>query len=395
MTQDPKKMVRLEINGVSTEASEGTTILQAAREIGITIPALCYHPKISITGACRVCLVEANGIPVTSCTTEVAEGMQVTTNSPYIEGLRRDIIDLILSDHPYDCMVCQRTGDCELQELAYKYGIRTPIFSGERRVYEKKDGNPFIERDMEKCILCGRCTKICDEVQGVGAIDFAYKGFQTKVCPPFERDLDCEDCGQCVIVCPTGALVGRQWLGRGRYWEIKEVDTVCAYCGTGCNITLHTKKNAIIRATSREDSWNKGLLCVKGRFGYRFVNSPDRLKTPLIREKDGFREASWDEALRLVAKRLTEIRSSFGSDAIGGLSSAKCTNEDNFLFQKLMRAAIGTNNIDHCARLCHAPTVASLATIFGSGAMTNSIREIPDMEVIFIIGSNTKESHPV
>lgn len=347
-----KKQIKLQINGLPVEVSENTTVLDAARQLGIVIPALCNHPKISPSGACRVCIVEVEGTPAASCTTKVYEGMNVITNSPYIEGLRRDIIDLILSDHPYDCMVCQKTGDCELQELAYKYEIREPLFSGERRIYKKKDGNPFIERDMEKCILCGRCVKICDEVQGVGAIDFAYKGFQTKVCPPFERDLDCEFCGQCITVCPTGALIGRQWIGKGRYWKIKEVDTICPYCGVGCNITLHIKDNMIVRVTPREDGLpNEGLLCVKGRFAYTFVSSPDRLKTPLIRRNGELQPATWDEALDYASKKLRKIKDFSGSDSIAGLSSARCTTEENYLFQKFMRAAIGTNNVDHCARL--------------------------------------------
>lgn len=352
MIKKNTKLMKLKIDGITVEANEGTTILQAAKQASIEIPALCYHPKISISGACRVCLVEVNGTPVTACTTPVEEGMEVITNSPYIENMRRDIIDLILSDHPYDCMVCQKTGDCELQELAYKYNIREPIFSGERRIYTKKDNNPFIERDMEKCILCGRCVKICDEVQGVGAIDFAYKGFIAKVCPPFEKDLNCEFCGQCVMVCPTGALVGKEWIGKGRYWNIKKVDTICPYCGVGCNITLHVKDNTIIRITSNEDNpVNKGLLCVKGRFAYDFVSSPDRLKTPLIRVNGKLQPTSWDEALDYAAKRLKEIKEAYGPDSIAGLSSARCTTEENYLFQKFIRAAIGTNNIDHCARL--------------------------------------------
>lgn len=347
-----RKLIKLRINGIPVEIPEGMTILQAAKQIGIEIPALCYHPKITNSGACRVCLVEVNGMPLTSCTTMVEEGMEVITDSPYIENIRRDIIDLILSDHPYDCMVCQKTGECELQELAYKYDIRKPIFSGERRIYTKKDGNPFIERDMEKCILCGRCVKICDEVQGVGAIDFAYKGFTAKVCPPFEKDLNCEFCGQCIMVCPTGALVGKEWIGKGRYWKIKEVDTICPYCGVGCNITLHIKGNEIVRVTSKEDSVvNKGLLCVKGRFAYEFVSSPDRLKTPLIRKNGELQPASWDEALDYAAKKLREIKETYGPDSIAGLSSARCTTEENYLFQKFIRAVIGTNNVDHCARL--------------------------------------------
>src|SRR5574340_1203599 len=199
-------MIDLKINGMSVSVPDGTTILDAARFADIPIPTLCHHPKLTPFGGCRLCIVEIKGIPraVTSCTTPVSEGMEVTTSTPQIEGLRKTVLELILSDHPNDCMVCERAGDCTLQELAYFYGIRENRFGGERRIYEKRDGNPFIERDMEKCILCGRCVKACDEIQGVGAIDFAYRGFQSKICTSYEDDLDCELCGQCVSVCPTG-----------------------------------------------------------------------------------------------------------------------------------------------------------------------------------------------
>ena len=342
--------ITLTIDGNRVTVPEGTTILDAARKLGITIPVLCHHPKLSTTGACRVCIVEVGGQPVTSCTTVVEEEMAVTTASPYIERLRRDIVDLILSDHPYDCMVCERAGDCELQELAYKYQIRTPVFRGERRVYPKRDGNPFIERDMEKCILCGRCVKACDEVQGVGAIDYAYKGFATKICPPFERDLSCEFCGQCIAVCPTGALVSKPSLGKGRKRDVQTVETVCPYCGCGCTVSYDINRNEVIRAGSRPDTINEGWLCVKGRFGFSFINSPDRLKMPLIRKDGVLTEVSWDEVLDFVGERLRTIRESYGPDAIAGLASARCTNEENYLFQKVMRAAVGTNNVDHCAR---------------------------------------------
>ena len=342
--------ITLTIDGNRVTVPEGTTILDAARKLGITIPVLCHHPKLSTTGACRVCIVEVGGQPVTSCTTVVEEEMAVTTASPYIERLRRDIVDLILSDHPYDCMVCERAGDCELQELAYKYQIRTPVFRGERRVYPKRDGNPFIERDMEKCILCGRCVKACDEVQGVGAIDYAYKGFATKICPPFERDLSCEFCGQCIAVCPTGALVSKPSLGKGRKRDVQTVETVCPYCGCGCTVSYDINRNEVIRAGSRPDTINEGWLCVKGRFGFSFINSPDRLKMPLIRKDGVLTEVSWDEVLDFVGERLRTIRESYGPDAIAGLASARCTNEENYLFQKMMRAGVGTNNVDHCAR---------------------------------------------
>ena len=343
--------ITLNIDGRSVTVPAGTTILDAARTVGVAIPVLCHHPKLSVTGACRVCIVEVGGEPVASCSTAVEEGMEVTTASPYIEGLRRDIVDLILSDHPYDCMVCERAGDCELQELAYKYQIRKPVFHGERRVYPKRDNNPFIERDMEKCILCGRCVKVCWEVQGVGAIDYAYKGFATKICPPFERDLDCEFCGQCVSVCPTGALVSKPSLCKGRTRDVRQVETVCPYCGCGCNITYDTVKNEVIRAGSRPATLNDGWLCVKGKFGFSFLNSPERLATPLLRKDGALVKASWDEALDAIAAKFKSIRSAQGPDAIGGLSSARCTNEENYLFQKFMRAAVGTNNVDHCARL--------------------------------------------
>ncbi len=357
------KKLKITIDGKTIEVPENTTVLDAAKMADIAIPTLCHHPKLTPFGGCRLCIVEIKGIPrpVTSCTTPVSEGMEVTTSNPQIEDLRKTVLELILSDHPNDCMVCEKAGDCTLQELAYFYGIRENRFAGERRIYEKKDGNPFIERDMEKCILCGRCVKVCDEVQGVGAIDFTYRGFKSKICPPYEKDLDCEFCGQCVAVCPTGALTGKQWTMKGRQMGVKEVDTVCSYCGTGCNITLHVKDNTVVRVTSKEDTWHEGWLCIKGRFGYTFINSPDRLKRPLIRTApEGqsspdplslFKEASWNEAFDLIASKLSGIKSKHGADAIGGLSSARCTNEENYIFQKFIRAAVGTNNVDHCARL--------------------------------------------
>jgi predicted molibdopterin-dependent oxidoreductase YjgC len=364
-------MITLKIDGKKVTVRKLSTILDAARKLDIPIPTLCHHPELSPFGGCRLCLVEIKGSPkpVASCTTFAKEGMEIVTASPNLEKLRKTSLELILSDHPKDCMVCERAGDCKLQELAYFYGIRENRFEGERRIYTKKDNNPFVAREMEKCILCGQCVRICDEIQGVGAIDFAYRGLKTKICPPFEKDLDCEFCGQCVSVCPTGALTGKMWAQKGRQ-NFKEVDTVCPYCGCGCNLTLHVWRNEVKRVSSKEDTINEGWLCAKGRFGYGFIHSPDRLTKPLIRiaPKEGvdlnkplnssrltindslFREVSWDEALDYIAGRLKEIKEKYGPDAIGGLSSARCTNEENYLFQKFMRAVIGTNNVDHCAR---------------------------------------------
>ncbi len=347
------KMVKLTIDGKAISVPKDITILDAARRANISIPTLCYHPKLTPFGGCRLCIVEIKGVPrpVTSCTTPVSEGMEVITSTPQIEDLRKTVLELILSDHPNDCMVCEKAGSCALQELAYTYGIREVPFAGERRVYEKRDGNPFIERDLEKCIMCGRCVKVCDEVQGVEAIDFGYRGFQAKICTSYEDDLNCEFCGQCVSVCPTGALTGKLWAQKGRPGNARQVDTVCAFCGTGCNLTAHVKGNEIVRITSSEYTGNEGWLCVKGRFGYEFVNSPDRLKRPLIKKNGAFEEVSWDEALDHIASKMKDIKEKHGADALAGLSSARCTNEENYAFQKFMRAAVGTNNVDHCARL--------------------------------------------
>lgn len=366
-------MIKITIDGHTIEVEEGTTILEAATKININIPRLCYHPKITPFGGCRLCIVEIKGMPrpVTSCTTPVSNGMEVLTSTQRLERIRKTIIELLLSDHPNECMICEKAGDCELQDLAYIYGIN-PIypsllrsenegFKGERRIYTERDNNPFIERDMGKCILCGRCVRVCEEVQGVKAIDFAYRGFKTKICPPYEEDLNCEFCGQCISVCPTGALMGKQWHGKARLKGIKTIETVCGYCGCGCNISLQVHNNEVIKVDSRQDTINEGWLCAKGRFGYSFINSPERLTMPMIRispkrpnesfaGREAFKEASWDEALDYIAERLKAIKEDYGPDSIAGLSSARATNEENYLFQKLIRAAIGTNNIDHCAR---------------------------------------------
>ena len=390
-------MVTLTIDGKKVTVRKLSTVLDAIKKLDISIPTLCHHPELTPFGGCRLCIVEIKGIarPATACTTPVSEGMEVITTSPTLEKMRRTTLELILSDHPDDCRVCERAGDCKLQELAYFYAIKENRFSGERRVYKERDGNPFVEREMEKCILCGQCVRICDEIQGVGAIDFAYRGFRTKICPPYDKDLNCEFCGQCVAVCPTGALTGKMWAQKGRQ-DLNEVDTICPYCGCGCNLTLVVRRNEVIRVTSKTDTINEGWLCSKGSFAYGFIHSPERLKKPLIRvapkEQSAFsvqqtnppipsldpsvsplakvgieggwggdsklqtpnselyREASWDEALDFISKRVKEIKGKYGPDSIGGLSSARCTNEENYLFQKLMRAVIGTNNVDHCAR---------------------------------------------
>lgn len=390
-----ERMIKLTIDEKRVEVKEGVTILQAAKASGIKIPHLCYHKALSSSSSCRLCVVEVEGARtlVASCSHPVVSGMIVRTDTERVLAARRLVIDLLLSNHPLDCLTCEKNGTCKLQKYAYELGITKTSFEGERCQYPIDTANPFIERDYNKCILCGRCIKACNEIQMMSIPDFINRGFETKVGTFYDSPLqetDCVFCGQCVGICPVGALTEKIANGKGRGWELAKTTTICPYCGCGCPIELNVKDNEVIKVTSTE------ALCVKGRFGFDFINHADRLKIPLIKEASGeFREATWDEALDLIATKFSEIKSVFGSDSIAGISSARCTNEENYLFQKFMRAVIGTNNIDHCARLCHASTVAGLAIAFGSGAMTNSIDEISNADCILVIGSNTTESHPI
>jgi formate dehydrogenase (NADP+) alpha subunit len=395
-------VLEITINGQVKRSPAGRTILDLAREHGIRIPTLCHDPRLAPYGSCRLCVVEVEGSdkPLPACATQLAPGMVVRTDTDEIGEMRRIILDLLLSDHPADCMTCDKCGDCALQDYAYEYGVRSTSFKeGARHPVRPQEPDPFIRRDMSKCILCARCVRICDEVEAAFAIDWAHKGFEAQVGAPFGKSLKqtgCEFCGQCVSTCPVGALTEAPSAGKARPWEVSKALTVCPYCGVGCALELQTRGNEIVKVTAPMDKGpNRGNLCVKGRFGYHFVNSPDRLTTPLIRKDGRLVEAGWEEALGLVARKLNEIKADHGPDRIAGLASAKCTNEDNYVFQKLIRGTIGTNNIDHCARLCHSSTVAGLATAFGSGAMSNSIEDIKQAEALLVIGSNTTEAHPI
>jgi len=395
--------VKLTIDGVEVTTPVGTTVFEAARAAGIDIPHLCYDPELGLppTGACRLCVVEVEGAKtlVASCCHPAAPGMVVRTDTERVVGARRTVLDLLLSDHPHDCLTCEKAGDCALQQYAYEFGLKEPEFTGETVKVEPVQDGPAIIYDSSKCILCGRCVEVCHEVEVTGAIDFQGRGFDTTIgLPPgLPRDESvCAECGNCIDVCPTGALSFAGAQGAGRDWEFERVPTTCPYCGCGCTLVLHVRHNRVVKVTGEPRSGpSKGLLCVKGRFGFDFLSHEERLTEPLIRKNGELQPASWDEALDLVARRLTEIREEFGADAIGGLSSAKCTNEENYLMQKFMRAVVQTNNVDHCARLCHASTVAGLARAFGSGAMTNSIEDFDVTDCIFVIGSNTTECHPI
>lgn len=349
-------LVSVTIDGKQISVPKDFTVIQAAEMAGVRIPQLCNHPALEPVGACRVCLVEIEGARAlgAACVYPVAGGMVVHTNTQQVRAVRRTVVELMLANHPSDCLICQQNQNCELQQIAADLGIREVPFKGVILDRPKDDGNPFIIRDLNKCILCGRCVRVCDKFAQYHAIDFENRGMNMLVQPSPDGkldDSDCKFCGQCVAVCPVGALTERPSLDRGYSQNMRRTRTICPYCGVGCELVVEANCDTgeIVNVTSDHanfNSVNKGRTCVKGRFAWEFVESPDRLTTPLIKENGEFRPALWDEALDVVADGLMK---NFGST--GFISSARCTNEDNYLMQRFAREVMGTNNIDHCAHL--------------------------------------------
>lgn len=378
-------MIEFTIDGQKITTSQGATVLEAALTNGIDIPHLCYHPDLSISGACRLCIVEVEGqhLPKASCGLECQEGMIIQTKSEELSRHRGEILDLLLSDHPLHCITCDKAGACLLQKYAYEFGINQTSYEVEISKPLLQDDNPFFIRDHQYCIMCGRCVRVCAEITGASAIDFAGRGFRSSIATPFMGtmlDSSCVFCGSCVQVCPTAAIMPVSRMGKGREWELDRIKTICGYCGVGCQVEYALRNDEILYAQAKTEAPVNGeFLCTKGRYGWDFATNPDRLMRPMVRRdvanqlgltdetwdlpeksplairrpsiEDSHIPVNWDTALNLVAEKLASTVTNYGPDAVMGLSSARCTNEENYIFQKFMRAGIGTNNIDHCARL--------------------------------------------
>ncbi|HKL25778.1 MAG TPA: NADH-quinone oxidoreductase subunit NuoG [Desulfuromonadales bacterium] len=388
-------MVNLTIDGKQITVPKNATIYEAAKENGIDIPVLCYAKKLLPYGACRICLVEVEqmkGRLIPSCTTPVTEGMVVTTNSEEITKVRKTVLEFLLVNHVIECPICDKGGECDLQDLTYEYEVVTNRFEGEKFDLPTDEVNPLIERNMNRCVLCGKCVRVCDEIVGYGSYSFINRGFETKIATAFDRGLHCEFCGQCVSMCPVGALLPRPFKFKARPWQLKEVDSVCGYCGNGCTVTLGVLNNKVetIRFNDKIGV-NDGNLCIRGRFGYSYVNSDERLAKPLVRKDDRLVEVDWDEALQAVADGFRAAQEGTG---VGILSGGRLTNEELFLLKNLAKT-IGTENLDHSGGECYKGVTEGLLETLGIQASTGTFPQIEQANVVLAIRNDFYDTHPV
>lgn len=410
-----EKTVTLTIDGKDVTVPEGTSVMRASMEAGIQVPKLCATDMVDAFGSCRLCLVEVegrNGTPA-SCTTPAADGMVVHTQTERLKKIRKGVMELYISDHPLDCLTCAANGDCELQDMAGAVGLRDVRYgydggnhvevrqNGEEnpRYMAKDETNPYFTYDPSKCIVCSRCVRACEEVQGTFALTIEGRGFESRVSPGMHEnflDSECVSCGACVQACPTGTLQEKSVIEIGQ--PEHSVVTTCAYCGVGCSFKAEMRGEELVRMVPYKDGKaNRGHSCVKGRFAYGYANHKDRILNPMVRESvdEPWQEVSWEEALRFTADKFKSIQEKYGKGALGGITSSRCTNEETFLVQKLIRAGFGNNNVDTCARVCHSPTGYGLKTTFGTSAGTQDFDSVEQTDVVILIGANPTDGHPV
>lgn len=403
-----EREVTLEIDGMQVTVPEGTSLMRAAVDAGVRVPKLCATDSLEPFGSCRLCLVEVDGrkgFPA-SCTTPAEAGMKVRTQSPRLQELRKGVMELYISDHPLDCLTCSANGNCELQDMAGVTGLREVRYGLDGANHFRgdckpavDDSNPYFSYDASKCIVCNRCVRACEETQGTFALTIQGRGFESRVSPGQGQsfmDSECVSCGACVEACPTATLQEKSiiQLGQPEHSTI----TTCAYCGVGCAFKAEMKGNEVVRMVPWKDGKaNEGHACVKGRFAWGYATHQDRITTPMIRKSinDPWREVSWDEAIGYAASEFRRIQAEHGRDSIGGITSSRCTNEETYLVQKLIRAAFGNNNVDTCARVCHSPTGYGLGQTYGTSAGTQTFKSVEKADVILVIGANPTDAHPV
>ena len=399
-----EKTVTLTVDGFAVTVPEGTSIMRASKLAGVSVPKLCATDMLESFGSCRLCLVEIegrNGTPA-SCTTPVAPGMVVKTQTPRLKKLRKGVMELYISDHPLDCLTCAANGDCELQDMAGAVGLRDVRYgyAGDNHLGQPKDeSNPYFTFDPSKCIVCSRCVRACEEVQGTFALTIEHRGFDSHVSAGMHESFfesECVSCGACVQACPTATLSEKSLIEIGQ--PEHSVITTCAYCGVGCSFKAEMRGDEVVRMVPYKDGKaNRGHSCVKGRFAWGYASHRDRITKPMIRAKitDPWREVTWEEAIGHAASEFRRIQAQYGRNAVGGITSSRCTNEETFLVQKLIRAGFGNNNVDTCARVCHSPTGYGLKTAFGTSAGTQDFDSVEETDVVMIIGANPTDGHPV
>jgi NADH-quinone oxidoreductase chain G len=390
--------VRLTIDGIEITVPKGTLVIEAARRVGVMIPHFCYHPKLKPDANCRMCLVEIEKMPKlqTSCSTVATDGMSVRTATTVVNDAHKSVLEFILANHPLDCPVCDQGGKCDLQDFSHEYTATGSRFIETKRVFQKEYFSPVIETQMNRCVQCLRCVRYCDEVMDVKALAPAGRGTMTEIKAFGPHPLDCEFCGGCVQICPVGAITSRLSMYEYRPWMLKRVDTICQYCGDGCQITVQTKDNQLIEVNSSYGAGrNNGDLCARGFFGFHATSHPDRLTKPLIRRNGVLVETTWEEALEYTAQQISRLKQTHGADAFGGLVSSRCTNEDLYLFQKFMRLVIGTNNLDSSARYGHINAVQAMRRVQGTHRWTVTFEDIVDADVLLLVGTSITETNPV